>query len=278
MDRDFIWKGDYGDRSHLVKVVGNLLDEQDVISLQMVSAFVNSVPYNLEFYIAISYSNPKENHINDMMEALKKAGLEYRADITLKQLNIEIGNRRFQLATFFDKKDFSERFPTLFSFKERDELITLGYNCMVPITELSPIFLSHQSNNKNEIEEIIPFLNAAGLPVWFDKLSIDYGESITKSIQQGIKKSFAVILWITKDFLNSNWCDTELQSFLNKYCSKKDVLIIPVVDEDVDMEKIDDIFLSNLKYFKRNEHSIEDIAIEILPSLKKFYEKNKDSI
>ncbi|HEB4999918.1 TPA: toll/interleukin-1 receptor domain-containing protein [Clostridioides difficile] len=278
MDRDFIWKGDYGDRSHLVKIVGNLLDEQDVISLQMVSAFVNSVPYNLEFYIAISYSNPKENHINDMMEALKKAGLEYRADITLKQLNIEIGNRRFQLATFFDKKDFNERFPTLFSFKERDELITLGYNCMVPITELSPIFLSHQSNNKNEIEEIIPFLNAAGLPVWFDKLSIDYGESITKSIQQGIKKSFAVILWITKDFLNSNWCDTELQSFLNKYCSKKDVLIIPVVDEDVDMEKIDDIFLSNLKYFKRNEHSIEDIAIEILPSLKKFYEKNKDSI
>lgn len=49
MDRDYIWEGEYGRRSHLIPVFQQLLREQDASSLQMLSLFVNNNPYNLEF-------------------------------------------------------------------------------------------------------------------------------------------------------------------------------------------------------------------------------------
>ena len=51
MDRDYIWEGEYGRRSHLIPVFQQLLREQDASSLQMLSLFVNNNPYNLEFFI-----------------------------------------------------------------------------------------------------------------------------------------------------------------------------------------------------------------------------------
>lgn len=50
MDRDYIWEGEYGRRSHLIPVFQQLLREQDASSLQMLSLFVNNNPYNLEFF------------------------------------------------------------------------------------------------------------------------------------------------------------------------------------------------------------------------------------
>mgnify|MGYP007092557167 CR=1 FL=1 len=35
MDRDYIWEGEYGRRSHLIPVFQQLLREQDASSLQM---------------------------------------------------------------------------------------------------------------------------------------------------------------------------------------------------------------------------------------------------
>lgn len=63
MDRDYIWEGEYGRRSHLIPVFQQLLREQDASSLQMLSLFVNNNPYNLEFFIAVSYDRPKEEHL-----------------------------------------------------------------------------------------------------------------------------------------------------------------------------------------------------------------------
>lgn len=67
MDRDYIWEGEYGRRSHLIPVFQQLLREQDASSLQMLSLFVNNNPYNLEFFIAVSYDRPKEDSVPTIM-------------------------------------------------------------------------------------------------------------------------------------------------------------------------------------------------------------------
>lgn len=135
-----------------------------------------------------------------------------------------------------------------------------------------PVFLSHSSNNKQEVEELIPYLNAANLPIWFDKVNIEYGESIVQAVQQGIKDSVAVIFWITKSFLNSNWCKTETQSFLHRYSGNRDVLIISVVDEEIKNEDLP-IFLQDLKYIRKNSsNDFPSISNEIIPVLKKYRE------
>ena len=82
MDRDYIWEGEYGRRSHLIPVFQQLLREQDASSLQMLSLFVNNNPYNLEFFIAVSYDRPKEEHLDRMFRLLEDAGLRQRKDLT----------------------------------------------------------------------------------------------------------------------------------------------------------------------------------------------------
>ena len=62
MEKNYIWQGEYGKRSHLKASFKELLKEQDSSSLEMLAIFVNNNPYNFEFYIAVVYDIPKEEH------------------------------------------------------------------------------------------------------------------------------------------------------------------------------------------------------------------------
>ncbi|KGE18424.1 toll/interleukin-1 receptor domain-containing protein [Paenibacillus wynnii] len=270
LSKDYVWECDYGVRKPIIPVLTKLMEEQDASSLQMINVFTNSNPYCLEFFIVIGYDDPLEGHINTMKDLMLNAGLRYRPDITMDELFTEMGNRRFNSINLLDDIPIEDQINHLFIFPEKGELENNGYKFSAALGNQLPIFLSHASKDKSEIEDLIPYLNAAGLPVWFDKINIDYGESITKAIQRGIKKSAAVIFWITNDFLDSNWCDTELTNFLNRYSSKKDVLIISVVSNDVSRDKLE-LFLTDLKYLVReNEAHLETVAKEIVPTLKRY--------
>ncbi|MBE7896960.1 toll/interleukin-1 receptor domain-containing protein [Paenibacillus polymyxa] len=270
LSKDYVWECDYGVRKPVISVLQNLMTEQDSSSLQMISIFTNSNPFCLEFFVVIGYDDPLEGHINTMKELMLSAGLRYRSDITMSELFTEMGNRRFNSINLMDGIPIESQISHLFAFPEKEELENIGYKFSTALGNQLPVFLSHASKDKSEIEDLIPYINGAGLPVWFDKINIDYGESITKAIQRGIKKSAAVIFWITNDFLNSNWCDTELTNFLNRYSSKKDVLIISVVNHDVSPDKLE-LFLTDLKYFVReSDMHIEKIANEIVPTLKRY--------
>lgn len=277
MDRDFVWECDYGVREPIKEALEELLEKQDATSLQMATLMVNSNPYQLEFFIVLSYKNPLENHIEEMIRILQGVGLRYRPDITFDELLEEMANRRFNSVTIVDKEDLELFFgnTNLFLFPEKKVLEQQGYNWYRNLGGKMPIFLSHSSMNKSEVEDFIPYLNGAGLPVWFDKVNIDYGESITMAIQKGIKDSAGVIFWITEDFLKSNWCMTEFRKFSNRYASKEDLLVIGIINADVqDISKVEFLF-DDIKYLKRENQSLEEIAKEIIPSIKKFIEKYK---
>lgn len=103
MDRDYIWEGEYGRRSHLIPVFQQLLREQDASSLQMLSLFVNNNPYNLEFFIAVSYDRPKEEHLDRMFRLLEDAGLRQRKDLTALNIMRAMADRRFNSASLLDE-------------------------------------------------------------------------------------------------------------------------------------------------------------------------------
>ncbi|RNB87898.1 toll/interleukin-1 receptor domain-containing protein [Brevibacillus fluminis] len=275
LDKDFVWECDYGIRKPIIPVLKKLLAEQDSSSLQMINVFVNSIPYNLELFIVVSYKNPLDGHIQIMKECMQNVGLRYRPDITMDELYGEMANRRFNSFTLTDDIPVEDQFNMLFPIPEKDELQKEGYNFSRPLGNQFPVFLSHASKNKAEVEDLIPYLNGANLPVWFDKVNIDYGESLVEAIQKGIKDSGAVIFWITNEFLKSNWCKKELRNFLHRHSSYDDVLIISIFSEDVNFEEVD-LFLKELKFYRRiSQDSLESIAKEIIPSIEKYMEKSK---
>lgn len=116
MDRDYIWEGEYGRRSHLIPVFQQLLREQDASSLQMLSLFVNNNPYNLEFFIAVSYDRPKEEHLDRMFRLLEDAGLRQRKDLTALNIMRAMADRRFNSASLLDEDSVPTIMGHLFFF------------------------------------------------------------------------------------------------------------------------------------------------------------------
>ncbi|MNC24933.1 TIR domain protein [compost metagenome] len=269
LERDYVWECDFGERSHLKPIIKKLLDEQDASSLQMVSLMVNHNVYGLEYFVVFSYDNPVIGQIELMKDLMAGAGVRYRPDITYNELISELAHKRFNLMTLIDSEQVDLMYDHNFEFKERREVAK--DISMRPLGKKLPVFISHTSKNKPLVEEIIAYLNAANLPVWYDDINIDFGESIVNKVQEGIKDSGAVIFWITNDFLKSNWCQIEMESFLARLAGKNDVMILTIVFEDVHIEKLP-LFIAGKKFLKvSSTDSINQIANKLIPTLQKYF-------
>jgi len=265
MERDYVFEGSYGNRTHLKNACKEILKEQDSSSLQMLAAFVNNNPYNLEFFIVVSYDVPEKSHIDNMICLFEDKGLTQRKDLTLHQMISEMGNRRFNSCAFLDEDSIELQYDALFFFPEVCDLEKKGYN-MIPFGKERQVFISHSSADKKEVEKIIPYLNGQNLPVWFDKYSISAGMSITNSVQEGIENSNIVIFWITENFLSSRWCQTEMTAFIKKLI-EEDCLILTILDDGIDGSRLP-LFLRDIKYISRENRAVFEIAEDIVRTLK----------
>lgn len=179
----------------------------------------------------------------------------------------EMGNRRFNSYTVLDETSVDLIFDGAFAFAEIGELEKKGY-MMNPLGKQSPVFISHSSKDKNEVEKLLPYLNGSGLPVWFDKYSIHVGESIVEGVQNGIESAESVIFWITRNFLASKWCRYEMRSFVRKLI-EEDILIVSILDEDIAISDLP-LFLQDIKVLYRKGKDYEVLAKEILPVIKQY--------
>ncbi|MDI9216430.1 toll/interleukin-1 receptor domain-containing protein [Clostridium tertium] len=271
LERDYVWQCDYGERNIIIPTLEKLLREQNSSSLQMIALFINNNPYCLEFYLVVSYDIPEEGSIKTMLSDLSSLGLRYRTDITFDELLREQMNRRFNSYTLVSEEHVKILFEGgIFAYKEKKQLELQGY-IVNQLGDERPVFLSHSSKDKPDIEDLIPYLNASGLPIWYDKINIDYGDSIINEVQKGIKKSGAVIFWITKDFLNSRWCRTEMDSFMSLLIGSDSIKIISILEDDVNINDLP-LFLQGIKFLKFSKPlNLELVSKEILPTLKKHF-------
>lgn len=271
LNRDLIWECDYGNRNPVKNIIKLILAEQDADSLQMVQGFINNNPYALEFYVLFSYNDAKEVEINRLKELMKEIGMIQRPDINFSELLQETSKKRFNSMQFINPEQTEIFFDSMFLYKDREESAKNWPS--IPLGKDMPVFISHSSNDKTLVENFIPYLTGSNIPIWYDKINIDYGESIVKEIQKGIKNSGVVIFWITTSFIKSNWCSTELESFLTRISAKNDLLILSLVDESVSNEDLP-LIIQNKKYLRTNLQDREQllfIANEIIPTIKKYY-------
>lgn len=63
----------------------------------------------------------------------------------------EMGNRRFDSYTVLDEASVDVIFDGAFAFAEIGDLEKKGY-IMKPLGKQSPVFISHSSKDKNEVE------------------------------------------------------------------------------------------------------------------------------
>lgn len=88
------------------------------------------------------------------------------------------------------------------------------------------VFISHASEDKDSIVREIAFrLEQLGVRVWYDEFSLRLGDSLSRSIDQGLLDSDFGLVIISQNFLNKRWTDYEYRSLLAKEDGGKKVLL-----------------------------------------------------
>lgn len=130
------------------------------------------------------------------------------------------------------------------------------------------LFVSHASEDKEDIvKPLVNELERYGLKVWYDEFELKIGDSLSESIDKGIIHSKNGLIIISKSFLNKNWTDYELKSFIMKeteQCGN----ILPIWHNVTKADVMNrSLFLAD-KFALSSDIGVEQLAIKILQKIR----------
>jgi hypothetical protein len=89
-------------------------------------------------------------------------------------------------------------------------------------------FISHCSQDKERASELADVLRGHGVDVWVDHEQINFGDSITTKISQGLDRCTVILVLISKSFAESSWCRAEYEPLLMNEIQSGNTTVIPI--------------------------------------------------
>lgn len=131
------------------------------------------------------------------------------------------------------------------------------------------VFLSHSSLDKSLVISVALDLKSKGIDTWLDASDILPGESIVKKIEEGLNQCDFILLFLSKNSVQSNWVTKEWETILWDEVNTNKVKIIPIKLDNCSIPKI----LQTKKYI---DMSLDYNAglYQIIDTIKQ-YEKEK---
>jgi hypothetical protein len=93
------------------------------------------------------------------------------------------------------------------------------------------VFISYSSKDSSFAERLALSLVESRIHVWIDKWEIKPGDSLIDKIQGALTKSSFLLVILSENSVNSEWCKKELNSGLIREIESKEVVLIPVLLE-----------------------------------------------
>ena len=79
------------------------------------------------------------------------------------------------------------------------------------------VFISHASEDKESfVSPLVEALQNAGIRVWYDETTMQWGKGLREQIDNGIKRSKYAIVVLSKSFFSKKWPQRELDGILAK--------------------------------------------------------------
>jgi len=92
------------------------------------------------------------------------------------------------------------------------------------------IFICHAGEDKdNIVRPLVEAFTQAGVSCWYDEAEIQWGDSITKKVNEGLATSKYVVVVFSSAFVNKNWPQRELNAVLNQESSTGEVKVLPLL-------------------------------------------------
>ena len=127
------------------------------------------------------------------------------------------------------------------------------------------VFIAHASEDKDDVARpLADALTAAGLSVWYDEFALRLGDSIRRSIDQGVGQSRFGVVVLSKSFFEKGWPQYELDGLVTRAVSDEQVLL-PIWHEVTKQEVIGySPSLADKLARSTAKHTIPEIAEEIV--------------
>lgn len=94
------------------------------------------------------------------------------------------------------------------------------------------VFISYSSKDKAFVERLSNKLVENRVGVWLDKWEMKPGDSLIDKIQGGLEDSSYLLVVLSKNYVESEWCRKEQNAGLMREINSKQVVVIPILLED----------------------------------------------
>lgn len=127
------------------------------------------------------------------------------------------------------------------------------------------VFISHATEDKEEF--VMPLANKLkeyGVNVWIDKFTLKLGDSLSKSIDEGLREANYGVVVLSKFFLSKGYTDYELRSLISREIGNRKV-ILPIW-HNINKHDIEQhsYYLTDKFALNSNEQSLSAIAEAII--------------
>lgn len=95
---------------------------------------------------------------------------------------------------------------------------------------LRDIFICHAGEDKDAVvRPMVEAFTQAGISCWYDEAEIQWGDSVTQKVNEGLSSSRYVVVVFSTSFSQKNWPQRELNSVLNQEASSGEVKVLPLL-------------------------------------------------
>ncbi len=126
------------------------------------------------------------------------------------------------------------------------------------------VFVSHASEDKEDfVREFVKCLQQNGLKVWYDEFTLRVGDSLRRSIDNGLKNSRYGIVVLSEAFFNKEWPQRELDGLFAREVNGEKV-ILPIWHKISKNEVLKfSPIIADMLALNTSSFTIEEIAKEI---------------
>lgn len=196
------------------------------------SARIITIQRSITKYTSASTASMRMRQIETLNKDIVKAQ-QKRADLQKKQ-----ADKRTQRAKYAidlqreiereNKKSALEQKKIQELYEQKVEALTKSLNDALMTKQSSVnlynkmddaeynVFISHASEDKTPfVEELVKALQDKDVKVWYDSLSIAWGDSLRKQIDDGLKKSRFGIVVLSENYIKKGWTQYELDGLFD---------------------------------------------------------------
>ncbi len=97
------------------------------------------------------------------------------------------------------------------------------------------VFISYSTKDSKFVTELSAELIKNRINIWLDKWEMQPGDSLIDKIQDGLTDSSFLLVVLSENSVQSEWCKKELSSGLMREIKEKKVVVIPILLDDCDV-------------------------------------------